>query len=103
MRARAGYHALLVMTIRSDVVGSLLRPPARTQARESFEAVGRAANGDKHTEEEAVDAAVRLQEAAELDVITDGEQRRYAFFGHLIESLDGFDKLGGWAIAFHNE
>ena len=24
------------------------------------------------------------QEAAGLDVVTDGEQRRYAFFGHLI-------------------
>ncbi len=36
-------------------------------------------------------------------MITDGEQRRYAFFGHLIESLEGFDKLGGWAIAFHDE
>src|SRR5262252_8038676 len=103
MPARAGYHALLVMTIRSDVVGSLLRPPALIQARESFEAGRLAANAYKRTEDEAVDTAVRLQEAARLDVITDGEQRRYAFFGHLIESLDGFDKLGGWAIAFHNE
>jgi len=85
------------------VVGSLLRPPALIQARESFEAGRLAANAYKRTEDEAVDTAVRLQEAAELDVITDGEQRRYAFFGHLIESLDGFDKLGGWAIAFHNE
>jgi 5-methyltetrahydropteroyltriglutamate--homocysteine methyltransferase len=91
------------MTIRSDVVGSLLRPPALIQARESFEAGRLAANAYKRTEDDAVDAAVRLQEAAGLDVITDGEQRRYAFFGHLIESLDGFDKLGGWAIAFHNE
>src|SRR5262245_37779159 len=103
MRPRPGYHAFLVMTIRSDVVGSLLRPPALIQARESFEAGRLAATAYKRTEDEAVDAAVRLQEAARLDVITDGEQRRYAFFGHLIESLDGFDKLGGWAIAFHNE
>jgi 5-methyltetrahydropteroyltriglutamate--homocysteine methyltransferase len=46
---------------------------------------------------------VRLQEAAGLDVVTDGELRRYAFFGHLIDALEGFDKLGGWAIPFHNE
>jgi len=85
------------------VVGSLLRPPALIQARESFESGRLAATAYKRTEDAAVDAAVRLQEAAGLDVITDGEQRRYAFFGHLIESLDGFDKLGGWAIAFHNE
>src|SRR4029453_13554491 len=25
------------------------------------------------------------------------------FFGHLVEALDGFDRLGGWAIPFHNE
>src|SRR5256886_1073185 len=35
--------------------------------------------------------------------VTDGEMGRYAFFGHLIEALDGFDKLGGWAIPFRNE
>jgi 5-methyltetrahydropteroyltriglutamate--homocysteine methyltransferase len=54
-------------------------------------------------EDRAVDEAVRLQEEAGLDVVTDGELRRYAFFGHLIDALDGFDKLGGWAIPFHNE
>ena len=91
------------MTIRSDVVGSLLRPPALVQARESFEAGRLAPAAFKRIEDQAVDAAVHLQEGAGLDVITDGEQRRYAFFGHLIESLDGFDKLGGWAIAFHND
>ena len=57
----------------------------------------------KQVEDRAVDEAVRLQEDAGLDVITDGELRRYAFFGHLIDALDGFDKLGGWAIPFHNE
>ena len=36
-------------------------------------------------------------------MLTDGEQRRYAFFGHLVDSLEGFDKLGGWAIPFHDE
>jgi methionine synthase II (cobalamin-independent) len=50
-----------------------------------------------------VDEAVALQEAAGLDVISDGELRRYAFFGHLVEALEGFDKLGGWAIPFRDE
>jgi len=36
-------------------------------------------------------------------VVTDGEQRRYAFFGHLVEALEGFDKHAGWAIPFHDE
>ena len=50
-----------------------------------------------------MDAAVALQEEAGIDVITDGELRRYAFFGHLVEAFDGFDKEGGWAIPFRNE
>jgi 5-methyltetrahydropteroyltriglutamate--homocysteine methyltransferase len=29
--------------------------------------------------------------------------RRYAFFGHLIDAVEGFDKWGGWAIPFRNE
>ncbi len=29
--------------------------------------------------------------------------RRYAFYGHLIEALEGFDKYGGWAIPFTDE
>jgi 5-methyltetrahydropteroyltriglutamate--homocysteine methyltransferase len=35
--------------------------------------------------------------------VTDGELRRYAFFGHLVEALHGFDRFGGWAIPFHDE
>ncbi|PYN89832.1 MAG: methionine synthase, partial [Candidatus Rokuibacteriota bacterium] len=49
------------------------------------------------------DEAIALQENARLSVVTDGELRRYAFFGHLVEALEGFDKFGGWAIPFHNE
>jgi 5-methyltetrahydropteroyltriglutamate--homocysteine methyltransferase len=91
------------MTIRSDVVGSLLRPAELVEAREEFEA-GRISAADfKRVEDRAVDEAVAAQERAGLDVVTDGEQRRYAFFGHLIEAVEGFDKLGGWAIAFRDE
>ena len=50
-----------------------------------------------------MDEAVALQEAAGLDVVTDGEQRRYAFFGHLVDALEGFDKSAGWAITFRDE
>jgi 5-methyltetrahydropteroyltriglutamate--homocysteine methyltransferase len=28
--------------------------------------------------------------------------RRYAFFGHLAEALEGFEKFGGWSIAFRD-
>ena len=94
---------LSAQAIRSDVIGSLLRPPELKTARERWERGEIAAPALKQVEDRAVDEAVRLQEAAGLDVLTDGELRRYAFFGHLIDSLDGFDKFGGWAIPFRNE
>lgn len=89
--------------IRSDVIGSLLRPPELKAARERRERGELSPTAFKQVEDRAVDDAVRLQEEAGLDVVTDGELRRYAFFGHLIDALDGFDKQGGWAIPFHNE
>src|SRR2546425_1555227 len=92
-----------MVRFRSDVVGSLLRPPALTAARQELEA-GRLSPAEfKRIEDRAVDEAVALQEEAGLDVVTDGEMRRYAFFGHLVDALEGFDKFGGWAIPFHDE
>jgi len=88
---------------RSDVVGSLLRPEYLKEARQRHES-GQISDGEfKPVEDRAVDEAVALQERAGIDVITDGETRRYAFYGHLIDALEGFDKLGGWAIPFRNE
>ncbi len=90
-------------TFRSDVVGSLLRPAYLVEARRDAESGRLDPAAFKRVEDRAVDEAIALQEQAGLDVITDGEMRRYAFFGHLIEALDGFDKFGGWAIPFRNE
>ncbi|MBI3637471.1 MAG: cobalamin-independent methionine synthase II family protein [Candidatus Rokubacteria bacterium] len=89
--------------MRGDVVGSLLRPDWLKDARQRRDAGALGAAEFKRLEDRAVDEAIRLQEAAGLDVVTDGELRRYAFFGHLVEALDGFDKFGGWAIPFHDE
>ncbi len=88
---------------RSDVVGSLLRPDYLKVARARFEAGERDDASFKRIEDRAVDEAIALQEAAGLDVITDGEMRRYAFYGHFIDAVEGFDKFGGWAIPFHDE
>jgi 5-methyltetrahydropteroyltriglutamate--homocysteine methyltransferase len=88
---------------RSDVVGSLLRPDYLIRARNQREAGEIDSPTFKKLEDRAVDEAIRLQADAGLDVLTDGEQRRYAFFGHLVEAVDGFDKQGGWAIPFHDE
>jgi methionine synthase II (cobalamin-independent) len=84
-------------------VGSLLRPAYLVEAREALEGGRLGPSEFKRIEDRAVDEAVKLQESAGLDVVTDGELRRYAFFGHLIDALDGFDKFGGWAIPFHDE
>ncbi len=88
---------------RTEVVGSLLRPTWLLDARERYERGGVDAAAFKRVEDRAVDEAVALQESAGIDVITDGEQRRTSFFGHLVDALEGFDRLGGWAIPFHNE
>jgi 5-methyltetrahydropteroyltriglutamate--homocysteine methyltransferase len=88
---------------RAEVVGSLLRPAALVKARQAHEA-GRLGPADfKRAEDDHVRQAVRLQEESGIDVVTDGELRRYAFFGHLVESFDGFDREGGWAIPFRDE
>ena len=88
---------------RSDVVGSLLRPVYLKDARERYESGKLPAAEFKQIEDRAVDEAIAVQSRAGIEVITDGEMRRYAFYGHLIDALEGFDKLGGWAIPFRNE
>jgi 5-methyltetrahydropteroyltriglutamate--homocysteine methyltransferase len=62
------------MTVRADVVGSLLRPEYLKQARAS-------GSPDKlrAAEDRAVRDAVALQEAVGLDVVGDGEMRRWSW------------------------
>ena len=89
-------------TWRSDVIGSLLRPQWLMEARADVERGELTPLDFKRIEDHAVDEAIRLQDAAGLDVVTDGEMRRYAFFGHLVEALEGFDKEGGWSVTFRD-
>jgi 5-methyltetrahydropteroyltriglutamate--homocysteine methyltransferase len=88
---------------RSDVVGSLLRPAYLKEARDRHEAGQLSEAEFKRIEDRAVDEAIALQERTGVEVLTDGEVRRYAFYGHLIDAVEGFDKFGGWAIPFRNE
>ena len=87
---------------RSDIVGSLLRPEYLREARARFERGELTPAAYKQIEDRAVDEAVALQQDAGLDVVTDGEMRRYAFFGHLADALEGFDKYAGWSITFRD-
>ena len=87
----------------NDVVGSLLRPSYLKNARDQF-AAGKLTDAEfKQIEDRAVDDCINLQVDAGMEVITDGEVRRYAFYGHLIDAVEGFDKYGGWAIPFRDE
>jgi 5-methyltetrahydropteroyltriglutamate--homocysteine methyltransferase len=90
------------MQPRSDVVGSLLRPASLLEARQKHEKGELTPSEFKFIEDRAGRDAVALQQDAGLDVVTDGEMRRYAFFGHLVEALEGFDKFGGWSITFRD-
>ena len=77
--------------IRTDVIGSLLRPANLKDARVRFDDGKISAEELCAVEEEAVRAAVRLQEDAGLDVITDGEQRRLNFQDSFGATVEGYD------------
>ena len=85
---------------RSDTVGSLLRPAYLKEARDVYASGKMTDVAFKEIEDRAVNECIDLQLRAGMDMITDGEVRRYAFFGHLIDAVEGFDKYGGWAIPF---
>jgi 5-methyltetrahydropteroyltriglutamate--homocysteine methyltransferase len=80
-----------LQTIRTDVVGSLLRPAAVIEARKQFDQGALDAAGLHAIEDEAVRAAVRLQEDIGLDVISDGEMRRLNFQDSFGAAVEGFD------------
>ena len=77
--------------IRTDVVGSLLRPMAVREARIAFDEGRIAAEALHAIEDDAVRGAVRLQEDIGLDVITDGEIRRLNFQDSFGAAVEGYD------------
>jgi 5-methyltetrahydropteroyltriglutamate--homocysteine methyltransferase len=95
---------------RADHVGSLLRPERLRLARERVE-------GNHHRkikgslrhpqleslENEAIVDAIRLQEAAGLEIITDGEFRRRSWWQDFVLELDGtFIDFAEFAIDFRD-
>jgi methionine synthase II (cobalamin-independent) len=75
---------------RTDVVGSLLRPPELLEARERFARNELSPAAFKRFEDRAVDEALRMQEESGLHVVTDGEMRRLSFQSQLVEAVEGF-------------
>jgi 5-methyltetrahydropteroyltriglutamate--homocysteine methyltransferase len=84
-----------VLAARTDVVGSLLRPPELLEARERLAAGELTHAAFKPVEDRAVDEALALQEEAGLDVVTDGEMRRLSFQSQVPAAVDGF---GEWDL-----
>jgi len=78
-------------TIRTDVVGSLLRPAAVKEARAAFDDGKITAAALRAIEDAAVREAVRLQEDIGLDIVTDGEMRRLNFQDSFGASVEGYD------------
>jgi len=78
-------------TIRTDVVGSLLRPAEVKDARARLEE-GKIDAAELHRiEDEAIRDAVKLQEAIGLDVVSDGEMRRLNFQDSFGAAVEGYD------------
>ncbi|MGQ0605228.1 MAG: cobalamin-independent methionine synthase II family protein [Anaerolineales bacterium] len=84
-----------MITARTDVVGSMLRPPYLLAARDDLDAGKISPAEFKVIEDRAVDEAIKTQEDAGLAVVTDGEQRRLSFQSQLLESVEG---VGEWDI-----
>jgi 5-methyltetrahydropteroyltriglutamate--homocysteine methyltransferase len=77
--------------VRTDVVGSLLRPAAWKEARLRFEAGLMPAHEFSLMEDGFVKANLALQEAVGLDVVTDGELSRLNFQDSFGLSVSGYD------------
>jgi 5-methyltetrahydropteroyltriglutamate--homocysteine methyltransferase len=88
------------MGMRSDVVGSLLRPESLTDAFARFEAGEIDAQGLREAEDTAIRQVIQRQEALGLPVVTDGEFRRLNFQDSFGASVSGFGALES-TLSFH--
>jgi 5-methyltetrahydropteroyltriglutamate--homocysteine methyltransferase len=96
---------------RAEVVGSLLRPPALRAAIEAFYEPGHSAALDEErakdraalraAEDDAIREAVRRQRDCGLDVITDGEVRRWMFMNSFYDAVSGVRT--GKTVTFRND
>ncbi|MBX5440004.1 MAG: cobalamin-independent methionine synthase II family protein [Solirubrobacteraceae bacterium] len=76
---------------RAEVVGSMLRPSYLIEARNALEAGTLSAAEFKRIEDRAVDQVIAVQEASGVEVVTDGEMRRFMFMGPITETVEGIE------------
>jgi 5-methyltetrahydropteroyltriglutamate--homocysteine methyltransferase len=89
---------------RADIVGSFLRPASIKAARKAhFEEKRISAEELKAIEDAAIIDVIRMQEAAGLKAVTDGEFRRAWWHFDFMGMLDGLDVIQreGGGIQFH--
>ncbi len=75
---------------RADQVGSLLRPQALLDARAAHADGSLDADGLRAAEDAAILSAIAMQEAAGIDVVTDGDFRRETFMSDFPDVVEGF-------------
>jgi methionine synthase II (cobalamin-independent) len=78
---------------RAEVIGSMLRPAYLKEARAAFQHGRRTPADFKLVEDRAVDQVIAVQEGAGVDVVSDGEMRRYLFMGPITETVDGIEPV----------
>ncbi len=88
---------------RADHVGSLLRPAALLDARESWKQGKLGRDELTRLEDAAVREAVALQESLGLKSITDGDYRRDHWWVDFVQAIGGVKIAGGLPVRFHNE
>ncbi|MGH9304971.1 MAG: hypothetical protein ACRDZ5_11255, partial [Acidimicrobiales bacterium] len=86
--------ALRPLAARAEHVGSLLRPAALLEAREAHGSGDLSDRELKAAEDDAVRAAVAMQEDAGVPIVTDGEMRRESFQSELTAAASGFEGVG---------
>jgi 5-methyltetrahydropteroyltriglutamate--homocysteine methyltransferase len=76
---------------RAEVVGSMLRPTYLARARAELQAGALTPAAFKRIEDRAVDQVIAAQEGSGVEVVTDGEMRRYMFMGPITETVEGIE------------
>ena len=89
------------MAYHADVIGSLLRPHYLVQARAALAAGRMNMEEFKRVEDRAVDQALAMQEGCGLNVVNDGELRRFSFLDHLLGDMEGVTAIPGAPVRFH--
>jgi 5-methyltetrahydropteroyltriglutamate--homocysteine methyltransferase len=77
--------------LRTDHVGSLIRPAALLDARDAYKAGHIGRDALRAAEDRAILDALELQRQVGIAVFTDGEMRRDAYTTDLYDAVEGFE------------